>query len=131
MLGVAYKRDIDDMRESPAMDIMGLLLARGAKVSYADPFVPEVHAREWSGGYDLKAVDDASAARSRKYDCVVIVTDHKAFDYESIARRGGPRSSTRATPSRSRVRRCSSSEPRAPRKAKKSPWPDRSLFCRT
>src|SRR5258708_34677520 len=54
--GVAYKRDIDDMRESPAMDVMGLLLARGAKVSYADPFVPVVHGREWSGGYDLASV---------------------------------------------------------------------------
>src|SRR6476646_8862284 len=57
--GVAYKRDIDDMRESPAMDVMGLLLARGATIAYADPFVPDVHGREWSGGYDIKAVDDA------------------------------------------------------------------------
>ena len=55
--GVAYKRDIDDMRESPALDVMGLLHARGAKVSYADPYVPEVHGREWSGRYDIKAVE--------------------------------------------------------------------------
>ena len=47
--GVAYKRDIDDMRESPALDVMGLLHGKGAKVSYADPYVPEVHGREWSG----------------------------------------------------------------------------------
>jgi UDP-N-acetyl-D-glucosamine dehydrogenase len=85
ILGVAYKRDIDDMRESPALDIMGLLLARGAKIAYADPYVPEVHAREWSGGYDIKAVDDAKRGAIAKYDCVVIVTDHTSFDYEAIA----------------------------------------------
>jgi UDP-N-acetyl-D-glucosamine dehydrogenase len=82
--GVAYKRDIDDMRESPALDIMGLLLARGANIAYADPFVPEVHAREWSGGYDIRAVDDAKRGAIGKYDCVVIVTDHHSFDYDSI-----------------------------------------------
>jgi UDP-N-acetyl-D-glucosamine dehydrogenase len=81
--GVAYKRDIDDMRESPAMDVMGLLLARGAKVSYADPFVPVVHGREWSGGFDLTAVE-MTRGRIAQYDCVVIVTDHKAFDYDML-----------------------------------------------
>ena len=81
--GVAYKRDIDDMRESPAMDVMGLLLARGANVSYADPFVPVVHGGEWSGGYDLKAVD-MTRGNIAQYDCVVVVTDHKAFDYKAL-----------------------------------------------
>jgi UDP-N-acetyl-D-glucosamine dehydrogenase len=81
--GVAYKRDIDDMRESPAMDVMGLLAARGAQVSYADPYVPEVHGREWPGGYDLKAVDMTRGSIGQ-YDCVVIVTDHKAFDYGAL-----------------------------------------------
>ncbi len=81
--GVAYKRDIDDMRESPALDVMGLLLGRGAKVSYADPFVPEVHGREWSGGYDIKAVDIPRGSLGQ-YDCIVIVTDHKAFDYKAM-----------------------------------------------
>src|SRR5262245_59840910 len=81
--GVAYKRDIDDMRESPAMDVMGLLLARGANVSYADPWVPQVHAREWSGDYDIAAVD-MTRGNIAKYDCVVIVTDHKAFDYTAL-----------------------------------------------
>jgi UDP-N-acetyl-D-glucosamine dehydrogenase len=81
--GVAYKRDIDDMRESPAMDVMGLLLARGAKVSYADPYVPVVHGREWSGGYDLSAVDMTRGSLAQ-YDCVVIVTDHTAFDYAAL-----------------------------------------------
>ena len=81
--GVAYKRDIDDMRESPALDVMGLLLARGARVSYADPYVREVHGREWSGGYDIKAVE-LTRGSIAQYDVVVIVTDHKAFDYKAV-----------------------------------------------
>jgi len=81
--GVAYKRDIDDMRESPAMDVMGLLLARGAKISYADPYVPVVHAREWSGGHDLHAVD-MTRGNISQYDCVVVITDHRAFDYQTL-----------------------------------------------
>jgi UDP-N-acetyl-D-glucosamine dehydrogenase len=62
---------------------MSLLLARGARISYADPWVPEVHGREWSGGYDIKAVD-MTRGNIRQYDCVVIVTDHKAFDYDAL-----------------------------------------------
>jgi len=81
--GIAYKRDIDDMRESPALDVMGLLHGKGAKVSYADPYVPEVPGREWSGRYDIKSVELTRGTLSR-YDCVVIVTDHKAFDYDAI-----------------------------------------------
>ena len=81
--GVAYKRDIDDMRESPALDVMGLLHEKGAQVRYADPYVPEVHGREWSGRYDIRAVDAASGSFSQ-YDCIVIVTDHKAFDYDAM-----------------------------------------------
>jgi len=82
--GVAYKRDIDDMRESPALDVMGLLQAKGARVAYADPFVPEVHAREWTGDYDIRAVE-MTRGTIGQYDCVVILTDHKAFDYDTIA----------------------------------------------
>jgi UDP-N-acetyl-D-glucosamine dehydrogenase len=81
--GVAYKRDIDDMRESPALDVMGLLHAKGARVSYVDPFVPEVHAREWSGRIDVRAVE-ASRGSFGQYDCIVIITDHKTFDYEAM-----------------------------------------------
>jgi len=81
--GVAYKRDIDDMRESPALDVLGLLDGKGATVSYADPFVPEITARDWSGRRDLKGV---SAARGSlgQYDCIVIITDHKSFDYDAM-----------------------------------------------
>ena len=81
--GIAYKRDIDDMRESPALDVMGLLHAKGAAVSYADPFVPLLHGRDWSGRHDVKAVD-LTRGSIAQYDCVVIVTDHKSFDYGAI-----------------------------------------------
>src|SRR5215218_2687459 len=77
--GVAYKRDIDDMRESPALDVMHLLESKGAVIDYADPYVPVVHAREWPGRRDVTAVE-LKRGSYRQYDCVVIVTDHKTFD---------------------------------------------------
>ena len=81
--GVAYKRDIDDVRESPALDVMGLLQVKGARLSYIDPYVPEVHARDWPGRTTLKSVELAPGV-FRRYDCVVIVTDHRAFDYQAM-----------------------------------------------
>jgi UDP-N-acetyl-D-glucosamine dehydrogenase len=81
--GIAYKRDIDDMRESPALDVMGLLQAKGAIVSYADPYVPVLHAREWTGRVDVARVE-LKRGSIAQYDCVVIVTDHKSFDYDAI-----------------------------------------------
>ena len=81
--GISYKRDIDDMRESPALDVMHLLQKAGAEVSYADPYVPELPGHEWPGGVDMKAVTlDRKTMAS--VDCVVIVTDHKVFDYDEI-----------------------------------------------
>ncbi|CAN5660576.1 nucleotide sugar dehydrogenase [soil metagenome] len=82
--GVAYKRDIDDMRESPALDVMGLLHSKGATVAYADPYVPEVHGREWSGRFDLQATE-LTRTTIAEHDCVVIITDHRTFDYDAIA----------------------------------------------
>ena len=81
--GVAYKRDIDDLRESPALDVLGLLHAKGAAVSYADPYVPEVQARDWPGRTDLRGVE-ATRGSFGQYDCIVIITDHSAFDYEAM-----------------------------------------------
>jgi UDP-N-acetyl-D-glucosamine dehydrogenase len=81
--GIAYKRDIDDMRESPALDVMGLLHGKGAVLSYADPYVPKLHARDWPGRQDIKA-SKITRGSIGQYDCVVIVTDHKAFDYDAI-----------------------------------------------
>jgi len=80
ILGVAYKRDIDDVRESPALDIIHLLLRRGATVSYSDPYVPEISI----DGGTLYAGGEAELTEA---DCVLIVTDHKAFDYKSLPQR--------------------------------------------
>jgi len=83
VLGVAYKRDIDDVRESPALDIIHLLGRAGAKVTYSDPFVPVL--RGDGAIPQMEATEpEASAAEA---DCVVIVTDHKAFDYSRILER--------------------------------------------
>jgi UDP-N-acetyl-D-glucosamine dehydrogenase len=77
LLGVAYKRDIDDVRESPALDIIHLLQRRGALVSYTDPFVPTVKL----DGIDIETQDISAAYDA---DCVVIVTDHSSFDYSRV-----------------------------------------------
>ena len=81
--GVAYKRDIDDIRESPALDIIGLLHEKGARIAFSDPFVPVIPAREWPGGHDLQSVELRRGALSH-YDCVVIVTEHQSFDYQAL-----------------------------------------------
>jgi UDP-N-acetyl-D-glucosamine dehydrogenase len=78
VLGVAYKRGIDDVRESPALDIILLLERRGARVTYSDPFVPSVRL----DGHELCAED--AIAMSIRADCVVIVTDHQSFDYAAL-----------------------------------------------
>ena len=84
ILGVAYKRDIDDVRESPALDIIHLLGRRGASVSYSDPFVPKLRAE----GVLPAALEAIEAERgATEADCVVIVTDHKAFDYPRLLER--------------------------------------------
>jgi UDP-N-acetyl-D-glucosamine dehydrogenase len=84
MLGVAYKRDIDDIRESPALDVMHVLHERGARVGYADPHVPALRGRDWPGGFDLASVD-VTGDTLAGFDCVVILTDHKAFDWAMVA----------------------------------------------
>jgi UDP-N-acetyl-D-glucosamine dehydrogenase len=84
--GVAYKRDIDDLRESPALDVMGLLHGKGAKVAYLDPYIAEVPARSWSGQHTLTSASSDPATFS-SYDCIVIVTDHRAFDYAAMLER--------------------------------------------
>jgi UDP-N-acetyl-D-glucosamine dehydrogenase len=78
VMGVAYKRDIDDVRESPALDIIHLLKARGAKVSYADPFIPSINLE----GVKMKATGWKKAAAD--CDCAVIVTDHSDVDYSQL-----------------------------------------------
>ena len=84
VLGIAYKKNIDDMRESPAAEIMEILAAKGAELAYCDPHVP-VFPRMREHRFELKSVplDEASL---RAADCVLIATDHDAFDYAAIAR---------------------------------------------
>ena len=75
--GVAYKRDIEDVRESPALDIIHLLQKRGAIISFSDPHVPEIRLEDGT----LLAQDTAALKTA---DCVVIVTDHSSFDYKAL-----------------------------------------------
>ncbi len=80
VIGAAYKKDIDDVRESPALDIIRLLLQQGARVSYHDPYVPRLH----EDGVDLSSVPlDADVVAAA--DCVVIATDHTGLDYGMLA----------------------------------------------
>jgi UDP-N-acetyl-D-glucosamine dehydrogenase len=81
--GVAYKRDIDDLRESPALDVMAVLEQKGALVSYADPYVASIAARDWPGNRDLQSVA-LTPDSLRVADCVVILTDHRSFDYDAV-----------------------------------------------
>jgi UDP-N-acetyl-D-glucosamine dehydrogenase len=82
IVGVAYKRDIDDVRESPALDIIHLLQQRGARVTFSDPLV---HSIRVDGGGELHAEPlEASVAAA---DATVIITDHTSLDYEMIAAR--------------------------------------------
>lgn len=80
VLGLAYKRDVDDLRESPSLTIIELLKQRGAVVSYNDPFFPTVgHGRHYALNMTGVPLDDLA-----QYDCVLIVTDHSAYDYKRI-----------------------------------------------
>jgi len=78
-LGVAYKRGVGDIRESPALEVLAMLRERGADIAYADPYVPSVVIE----GAELKAVD-VTLAELAGADCVVILTDHPDFDYRRI-----------------------------------------------
>lgn len=79
VLGAAYKPDIDDVRESPALDVIGLLQEGGSAVSYHDPFIPELHHED----LDLTSVPDLMA-EVKAADCVVIITNHSQYDYQAI-----------------------------------------------
>ncbi len=80
LFGMAYKRDVNDMRESPALDVLELLIRRGAIVTYTDPWVPRVA----EGHHTLTSVDTDTAIADG-FDCAVITTDHTAFDYARLA----------------------------------------------
>jgi UDP-N-acetyl-D-glucosamine dehydrogenase len=80
LFGVAYKKDVGDVRESPALDILELLARRGAEVSYTDPYVRKLR-------FDGRTLASVSfeAALASPYDCAVVATDHAVFDYARIA----------------------------------------------
>ena len=81
VVGIAYKKDIDDLRESPALDVIRLLERQGAKVQYHDPFIPELR----EDGKTLTSVP-LTPETVRGADCVVIVTDHSKLDYAMLAK---------------------------------------------
>jgi len=83
VLGIAYKKNVDDMRESPAVEIMELLRARGANVSYSDPHVPKFPKMR-AHAFDLESVPLTAQALAAQ-DCVILAADHDAFDYDLIA----------------------------------------------
>ena len=83
VVGVAYKKNVDDIRESPALDLLGLLKERGVALSYSDPHVPTLSGSTWLNGIDLTHTD-AATVPAGFYDCAVIVTDHDRFDYDRI-----------------------------------------------
>jgi UDP-N-acetyl-D-glucosamine dehydrogenase len=81
VFGVAYKKDVSDMRESPALDVIELLHKRGAVLSYTDPHVPTLD----HGGLSLKSIPEKDAAKG--IDCAVICTNHTVFSYADIPKR--------------------------------------------
>ncbi|MAS37333.1 MAG: UDP-N-acetyl-D-glucosamine dehydrogenase [Anaerolineaceae bacterium] len=80
ILGVAYKRDVDDVRESPALDIIGLLQGKGARIAYYDPFVPSIRLED----DEMMASESYSDALLDEADAVVIVTNHSSFDWQHV-----------------------------------------------
>ncbi|GAB4497418.1 MAG: nucleotide sugar dehydrogenase [Anaerolineales bacterium] len=81
VLGVAYKPDIDDVRESPALDVIGLLQKKGALVEYHDPYIPHIH-HEYDG-WQIDSIKDLMKS-VKEADAVLIVTNHKVYDYKAI-----------------------------------------------
>lgn len=83
VLGVAYKPNIDDVRESPALDVLALMNQKGALVEYHDPFIPHIHHEH--EGWRMESIPDAVLMNKvAKADAVVIITNHKAYDYKDI-----------------------------------------------
>lgn len=83
ILGIAYKKDVDDQRESPSLKIISLLQGKGAKVSYNDPYVPHSSGHRDYPGLDLNSVE-LNEKKLKEYDAVIIATDHSLYDYDWI-----------------------------------------------
>jgi UDP-N-acetyl-D-glucosamine dehydrogenase len=86
LLGMAYKKDVDDPRESPGFELLDLLLKKGALVSYNDPHIPSLpKMRHWPHLKPMESVA-LSPESLASYDCVLIATDHSAYDYEFVVK---------------------------------------------
>ena len=83
ILGVAYKKDVDDLRESPSLKIMQLLQQRGASIDYNDPYFPQLHKMRHYNFENMKSVPLAADTLGR-YDAAIIATDHSSYDYNAI-----------------------------------------------
>ena len=79
VLGAAYKPDIDDVRESPALDVIGLLREKHAVVSYHDPYIPRISHDDWEMNSVVDLMKEVAAA-----DCVLVITNHSSYDYQAI-----------------------------------------------
>ena len=82
VLGIAYKKNVDDMRESPSVELMQLLRSKGAEVSYSDPFFPSFPPMR-KHQFCLQSVE-LTSAKLATFDAIVLATDHDAFDYDMI-----------------------------------------------
>jgi UDP-N-acetyl-D-glucosamine dehydrogenase len=83
VLGVAYKKDVDDLRESPTLKIMQLLIERGSRVDYNDPYFPQLHKMRHYDYSQMRSVE-LTPANMAGFDCVVIAADHSSYDYQAI-----------------------------------------------
>jgi UDP-N-acetyl-D-glucosamine dehydrogenase len=84
VLGVAYKKNVDDMRESPSVEIMEILRKKGAKIAYSDPHVP-VFPKQRVHRFEMESIA-LTPESVASFDCVIVATNHSAFDYELIKR---------------------------------------------
>jgi UDP-N-acetyl-D-glucosamine dehydrogenase len=85
LLGVAYKKDVDDLRESPSLKLLELLTARGAVVEYNDPHFAALHKMRHYDFSQMRSIE-LTPEKVGSYDCVLIATDHSSYDYEAIVR---------------------------------------------
>jgi len=85
LLGVAYKKDVDDLRESPSLKLLELLTERGAVMDYNDPYFPALHKMRHYDFSKMRSVE-LTPEKLGSYDCVLIATDHSSYDYDAIVR---------------------------------------------
>ena len=85
VVGLAYKKDVDDVRESPSVTLIELLQQRGAKVAYHDPFIPSAKPMREHDITHLRSVP-LTPARLKQFDCVLIATDHSTVDYDALVK---------------------------------------------